>query len=323
MDNNKRNLELACLMTSILTDESHLKNHKICVDSIRNQSELPDIFLASSYLYRGGVKELYDGKLQQEKDYLKPINSDYLPHFKQLEKLVQQQLSNKDPNYCWVFFSGDDGIWNKDRTKHFKDAVKNVQTNENIDCIIIANETKHFNQKRLLQCAEHVDLAIQEKQLKITQWLPDDEGRKVFEMHEICVRLKVLLDFFKEKPEDLLWNFCCDIEFTTYATEYKSIFHLVHPTSWSYMWRLPDKYYQDMSGLQWTSINHGIGNAFHFVPMLIKIGEMFCCPTMQHTANTMLTDILNKVPDELEKRMLIKEFKDAVLQKSWIKKKIN
>jgi hypothetical protein len=39
-------LELALALTSLLTDEIHLKNHKDCVESIKNQTELPDLFLA-------------------------------------------------------------------------------------------------------------------------------------------------------------------------------------------------------------------------------------------------------------------------------------
>jgi hypothetical protein len=318
----KQELELALALTSLLTDEIHLKYHEDCVESIKNQTELPDLFLASSHIFRGDLREIYGSKLQKNKGSVDSIlnSKNFLPHFKQLYYLVKK-LSDKDGDYCWVFFSGDDGIWHPDRTKQFKDAIKNVQSDERIDCIAIPNETKHLNQKREIHCAEHVDLALQEHQIDIKKWLPDPNGSNIFEMHDICVRLKVLRDFFKKTPEELLWNAYCDVQFTNFAIEYKPVFHLVQTTtSWSYFWRAPDKRYVDMTGKQWSSMRFEGQSVIQLIPLMIKIAEMACCPEMEITAKKNLESNLSLCKDELDRVYVHNQYLTALKEKPWIKR---
>lgn len=309
---------LSCFSASVLVDSSRTKNHDALLKSIKAQTTPLDGFYASVYLDKQSVtnytvSSLYHSKLAEKMPSVLSRGKK-VSEFEQFRLLWDRNKASFDPKKDWVLFTTDDGLWHPSRVERYKAAIEDVAMDHNICCIVSPNQTQQQRECRPIHTSTHVDLALQEGTLFITQQTP--KQNETYELYDICVRFEVLDSFMKNAK--YLNNRFCDVEFVEYAVTYKERLYAGTSAHWLFYYRAAEPSYVYSTGRQFVGRAFTAKKDIDLIPVVHVIAEMEEIPTLKTTAEMIINNILEQVKDDptLE-RMLKLEYQNAKKEKQW------
>jgi hypothetical protein len=323
---------LTTVLSLIVSDATRFRFVKHMVESISEQSVLPDYLEMIMYVHPN-MKEIVKEWIKTE---LEPEPFKYCSKWKHPSvkfigngqfrapfRLMKDHRYKTRGENEWILFAQDDGIWHPQRVAFFKREIAKIHDRPEITMVSCGSTTTYRKDEiRAITFAKQVDYAIDEGDLVIEQWdSPDheiEEGTRKnnLEISDVCIRSWMFHEYLNNtKFAD---NLYADIDFTEYCSTkvgYSSL--KTHSIHWLFFTRYANPNgYKYLDGQQISAASHMARNAFDLVPLMERIAQMDEIPALNLTAKNMLISLTAPF-SQAERAMLVTACTNALKLRNW------